>query len=110
MGTPLATVNAERDVGGLTCRLACIRAADSGRDIRFVLGYLGPAKEEERGRALLAWIEHGAGTGLLDLEEEAGAFRAAAPAVLSGLKLPPDGNDVTATAERSRRTARSGRR
>jgi hypothetical protein len=52
MGTPPATVNAERNVDGLMSRLACTRAAESGSESRFVFGYLRPAKERDEERAL----------------------------------------------------------
>jgi hypothetical protein len=109
----LAAVTAERDADALASRLACIREGENSREIRFVLGYLGPAKEGEGERALKTWIEHGAGTSLFDLEEEAEAFRAAAAAALVELGEPLDGAGITAapaTAARSRRTVRSGRR
>jgi hypothetical protein len=105
----LASGDAERDADALTSRLASIREGENGREIRFVLGYLGPAKEEEAERALKAWVEHVAGSPWFDLEAEAGAFRAAAAEALAGLKMPLEGNGVTATAARPRRTVRMGR-
>jgi hypothetical protein len=109
----LAAPAAEREVDSLASRLASIREAEQSREIRLVLGSLTPAKEQGGERVLKAWIEHVAGAAVFDLEEDAGAFRAAVVTALAGLKESPavDGIPaVTATAARPRRALRSGRR
>ena len=104
---------AEKEADALASRLASIRSGESEREIRFVLGYLAPAKERAGERGLRAWIEHVSGAALFDLEEEVEAFHAAAAAFLAELREPLERDEVarvTATPARPRPAVRRGSR